>query len=139
MWVFLNDAFLSIVQPGRLDLSRAGLRGADEGDYLCVRARVRNDLQRAFLSPSLKVHEWPGRDYPFRAFVLRETVANMLSTRVITLDATNFKDSVQEHERHDAYMDVWTVMNRFGRWISRTKRSRKNERFDGLGPSAYRE
>ena len=59
MWVCLNSAFLSIVQPSSSD-------PLAKGDMPLVRARRRGDIERAFSDP-VKVVEVPGRDYQFRA------------------------------------------------------------------------
>jgi hypothetical protein len=99
MWIFLNDSFLSIVQkPG-------------DTDVLTVRARVRGDIEAVF--PDAKVVEGEGTDYRFRAKLPREVVANALAERVMQLSYGNFKSSVDDDERHDAYMDVWDVMYRY--------------------------
>ena len=44
-----------------------------------------------------------------------EEVALALAERVRGIGYPNFKDSVRERSRHDAYMDVWSVMARWGR------------------------
>jgi hypothetical protein len=97
MWIFLNDSFLSIVQkPG-------------DRDHLTVRARLRGDIEAVF--PAAEVVEGAGTDYRFRARIPRSAVAEALMQKVMSLSYPNFKSSVRNHERHDAYMDVWDVMN----------------------------
>ena len=61
MWIFLNNAFLSIVDKG------------GDGTTLLVRARRSGDIERAF--PEAKVERTPGNDYRFRARLGREEVA----------------------------------------------------------------
>jgi len=39
--------------------------------------------------------------------------ARAMSNAVLGLRYSNFKDSVTEHDRHDAYADVWGDMMRF--------------------------
>lgn len=107
MWIFLNDAFLSIVQPRPSDVPKA-LAGRD---VLLVRARKRGDLERAF--GKVRVSHTPARDYRFRAFVSRERVAKVLTRRLLAIDYTNFKGSVAHDARHDAYQRVWGVMHDF--------------------------
>jgi len=99
MWIFLNDAFLSIVAH------------TDEPDHLHVRGRVAADIERVF--PEADVTETPHADYRYRADVPRAEVARALSQRAETIDYSNFKASVSadEHARHDAYMRVWSIMN----------------------------
>src|SRR3954470_8502916 len=112
MWLVLNDAFLSIVAVPK----DAGL--------LSVRARARDDIKRVF--PRARVHATPHRDYPFRAFVTRGVVAKAVAARVSEIEYGNFKDSVPQAARHDAYLDVWRVMQDWSR-------GRYDQR-DGLPP-----
>lgn len=106
MWIFLNNAFLSIVDP----------KGAYEGgtgpqsDRLLVRARIKGDIEAVF--PHAKVTETPRRDYRFRALIDRAEVAEAMHRQVMQLDCGNFKGSVPEKARHDAYAGVWGVMHR---------------------------
>jgi hypothetical protein len=97
MWVFLNNSFLSIVadKNGTFDL--------------IVRARVKGDIERVF--PGVKVTRTPNRDYLFRAFVDRETVANAISEAVLDISYDNFKDSVKETRRKQHYSRVWWEMS----------------------------
>jgi hypothetical protein len=99
MWIFLNNAFLSIVDKG------------GDGTTLLVRARKDGDIQCVF--PDSQVKETPGNDYRFRARINRDLVAKAISDSVQGITYPNFKGSVKERRRHDAYMDVWSVMHRF--------------------------
>lgn len=101
MWIVFNDSFLSIVQkPG-------------DRDHLTVRARLRGDIEAVF--PDAAVIEGAGTDYRFRARIPRQEVAAALSRRVMSLSYANFKGSVEDDERHDAYMQIWSVMDRVQR------------------------
>ena len=97
MWLVLNDAYLSIV--------------ADPADPngLLVRARLSGDIEKVF--PTAKVTKTPARDYLFRAFLPRTMVAEIMASRIESIDYGNFKDSVPQRERHDAYFRIWTVMH----------------------------
>lgn len=106
MWVFLNNAFLSIVDP---EASYDG-RGGPVGDKLLVRARIASDIEAAF--PEAKVIETPDRDYRFRALISRKMVAQVMAHQVEQIGYSNFKGSVPDKRRHDCYMGVWSVMNR---------------------------
>ncbi|OAN52989.1 hypothetical protein A6A04_14835 [Paramagnetospirillum marisnigri] len=98
MWIFLNNAFLSVVaEKGRPDV-------------LKVRGRFPGDIEKAF--PEAKVTEGAGTDYRFRALVDREHVAQVMADAVRAIKATNFKDSVDQGWRHDLYLGVWGVMAR---------------------------
>ena len=97
MWIFLNDAFLSIV--------------ADRNhDQLLVRARLKGDIERTF--PGAEVAEDVGTDYRFRTWLDRKTVADVLHSKVETINYPNFKGSVREDARHTTYMGVWNVMHK---------------------------
>lgn len=117
MWIFLKESFLSIVDP----------KGAYEGgtgpqsSKLLVRARIVGDIEAVF--PSARVTETPERDYRFRALIDRHEVAYALHSEVLELDCANFKGSVREKGRHDAYAGVWAVMHR--EQERRAKRFRK--------------
>lgn len=115
MWVFLNNSFLSIVQkPGQTDT-------------LTVRGRIRGDIERVF--PDATVVENAGTDYKFRAVVKRADVAKAMSESVMNLTASNFKGSVKDPDRHDAYYRVWEVMNDY-QYESATARKRgRNQGF----------
>lgn len=106
MWIMLNDAFLSIVDPNG---AYSGGHGPS-GDTLLVRARIAGDIEAVF--PRAKVTRTPDRDYLFRALVSRKDVCDALAERVCDLDYGNFKGSVRNRERHDAYAGVWGVMHR---------------------------
>lgn len=54
-------------------------------------------------------------DYRHCAEVPAEDVAQALAERVRAIDYRNFKNSVGEYGRHEAYMKVWKLMWRWGR------------------------
>jgi len=96
MWIFSSNSFISIVQkPGDTDL-------------LTVRARIKGDIENVF--PEAKVEANKGTDYKFRAKVAREVVAKTLHDQAMSLAYPNFKSTVKNRKRHDAYMDVWSAM-----------------------------
>ncbi len=99
MWIFINDAFLSIVDKG------------GDGTTLLVRARKEGDIERIF--PEAMVDVTPHNDYRFRARIDREEVAQAVAVSVRAITFPNFKGSVNDRKRHDAYMGVWQVMHRF--------------------------
>ena len=98
MWIFLSDSFLSVVQH--------------KGDpsKLLVRARLKGDIERAL--PGVVAEETPIADYRYRATVPREKFAARLAALADAIDYTNFKNSVSDPTRKDAYMTVWGVMLR---------------------------
>lgn len=96
MWIFTSKSFISVVQkPGDTDL-------------LTVRARIKGDIEQIF--PDAKVEANKGTDYKYRAKVPRAEVAQALQNQVMALNYSNFKSTVKERKRHDAYMGVWSEM-----------------------------
>lgn len=100
MWAFLSGSFLSIVDKGDLT-----------GSTLLVRARKAGDIEAVF--PDAEVIEGGGTDYRYRARVDREQVAQAMADQVRAVTYPNFKGTVKDRDRHDAYMDVWSAMMRF--------------------------
>lgn len=96
MWIFLSDSSLSIVDKG------------GDGTTLLVRARHAGDIEQIF--PDAKVIENAGTDYRYRAHIDRNEVAQRIAEQVRAVTYTNFKNTVKQHERHDAYMRVWEAM-----------------------------
>jgi hypothetical protein len=99
MWLCLNRAFLSVVEP------------QPGSPCLLVRARRRGDIEAVF-GKNYQVEERPERDYLFRALIPRQVVAEVIAAEVGTIDYPNFKDSVSDHKLHDAYAAVWRIMAR---------------------------
>ena len=112
MWVFLSQSFLSIV----VDKQSAQ-------DNLLVRARRKGDIERVF--PGAKVSTTPSHDYRFRASISRQQVAAAIADEVSRIGYSNFKDSVPkgQHERHNAYLRVWSVMEGFQRAAATRRRT----------------
>lgn len=73
-----------------------------------VRARFANDITRVF--PEAEVIATPNRDYPFRAYMDPQEVILYLGGEIGNIDYAKFKPEVKEPARHNAYMDVWSVM-----------------------------
>jgi len=96
MWIFFSDAMLSIVDKG------------GDGSTLLVRARREGDIERVF--PNVQVQVGGGTDYRFRARIDREQVAQRIAEMVRGITYGNFKSSVREWDRHEAYLEVWRAM-----------------------------
>lgn len=112
MWVFLNNAMLSIVAH------------KEKHGVLHVRARVKGDIEKVF--PNVEVLETPNGDYQFRADVPRNVLCHALINKVHDIDYTNFKNSVKDRERHDVYFKVWQAMYD---WQYRIRSRRKRSAF----------
>lgn len=98
MWIFLNNAMLSIVAH------------RDRDDVLLVRARRRGDIERVF--PGATTWQDERADYRHRAEIPRSQVARAIADNVAGIEYTNFKGSVRDRTRHDWYMDVWAAGER---------------------------
>ena len=98
MWIFLSDAFLSVVAD----------KDDPSGPRLLVRSRREGDIERVF--PEADVTTTPAADYRFRAWLPRERVAAVLMQQVETLAYANFKNTIHDRDYHDAALDVWNVM-----------------------------
>lgn len=101
MWIAMNDSFLSVVQD------------RNDPDGAVVRARVREDLHTVFDTVNFEapVIETEDSDYRFRVFVPKSVVAGIIAARINDIDYDNFKNSVEEDFRHDAYVNIWRAMN----------------------------
>ena len=98
MWICLNDAFISVIEPKK---------GSEK---LRVRARRKGDIERVF--PDAKVQRTPGRDYLYRAEIDREQVAAVVAAQIRGIEYGNFKDSVKNNKLHNAYASVWGIMSK---------------------------
>jgi hypothetical protein len=110
MWLFLNNAFLSIVDKG------------GDGDTLLVRARRAGDIERVF--PEAEVQIGGGTDYRYRARIDREHVAQALAEAVRSIKYPNFKSAVRDEDRHEAYMEVWSAMFAYQQQEARKRNSK---------------
>ena len=110
MWIFLSDSFLSIVD-----------KGDPSGATLLVRARVAGDIERVF--PGVAVVEGSGTDYRYRARIDRKVVAETIAAELKSVRYANFKSTVKDRRRHDAYLEVWDAMMDYQDDLRRTKPS----------------
>ena len=113
MWIMLSDAFLSIV----------AIYEPDRSDNLLVRARVKGDIERVF--PGEKTLYTPKADYAYRAVISVGRVGMAMTDELLRIDYPNFKNSVTEKDRHDAYLRCWGVMADFQAGRAPRKKVRK--------------
>lgn len=101
MWIYMNDAFVSIV----IDRS-------NPKNFL-VRGRFEGDVQRAMaFASSVTVIETPEADYRFRASMSRAEVVGAIQCALSEIDYLNFKSTVKQPWRHDLYMAAWSAAMR---------------------------
>jgi hypothetical protein len=104
MWIYLSDAYLSIV----------AVNGAPHpSDQLLVRARHKGDIERVW--PNAHVEITPKADYRYRSFISRPDVAAAIARAVADIGYPNFKNSVKDPARHEAYLGCWSAMNSWQR------------------------
>ena len=98
MWICLNNAFISAVQH------------RDKPDHLMVRARMREHLAAVF--PNVEIIETTKADYRWRVVVHKATFKQAVCQQVDRIDYDNFKNSVEDHDLHDCFSQVWGIMHR---------------------------
>ena len=98
MWIQFNNAFLSIVENRNNKLE------------LLVRARIKGDIEKIF--PEADVFEDDGADYKYRAFISKAKVAARMMLKMTEINYDNFKNSVKEIERKNAYSNVWVELRK---------------------------
>ena len=99
MWLMFSDSFLSIVDKVE----------PPDPTKLLVRARVAGDIERVF--PDAVVTHTPRADYAYRTTLPRAVIAAALTEAVNHVHYSNFKDSVADQQRHDAYLECWGAMH----------------------------
>lgn len=94
MWICTTKGMVSIKQDSRME------------DVLVVRARARKVLERLF--PDYKEYvQAVGQDYPYRIFVTKELVAEIISQEILDIDYGNFKNTVSDPEYSRFLMTTW--------------------------------
>ncbi len=106
MWLVTDRGFYSVVDKG------------DRPGYLCVRGRVREDIEALFELDSLAVYaaeviETDNSDYRYRVYVRREDWVAAAADLAGQISYDNFKNEVagrQGSERAHTYMAVWQAL-----------------------------
>jgi len=110
MWIFMNDAYFSIVHKDCAP------------DELLVRARRKGDIERVFKVKSSDVTSVDHADYQYRAVFLRTYVAARLSDYCIfDIKYPNFKNSVKDYALARMYSHIWEIAGGAKRMMSLTK------------------
>lgn len=99
MWIYLNNAFVSVV--------------AHAGDHegLLVRARREHDIERA-LGLGLgheQVQHTPDADYPYRLHGNREEIGQIIGAALAAIDYTNYKNSIEDEQLHGTAYRVYSA------------------------------
>ena len=116
MWFCFNDGFLSVVadktKPARV----------------MVRARRKIDLVNVF-GPDVEIVETPEADYRWRTFLHREAFKQVVNSRIDTMNYTNFKDSVKDHDLHRMYVEVWERHAKYGETDPASRKADRSSHF----------
>lgn len=104
MWIFSKQGFASVVEH------------RDDPAYVLVRCRCASDAQ--FFATRLGVSWFTDdlADYRYRMEAGKSAVAKLAGELVGEIDYDNFKNALPKddplrHERHEAYLRVWSVMH----------------------------
>lgn len=90
MWLFTAEGFFSITESTE--------PAYPSPEFLQVRARTRGDLWR-LVGRDHELLATPDRDYPWRIYLDRETVARLICESVLSIDYVNFKAELATLER----------------------------------------
>jgi hypothetical protein len=108
MWLVTDRGFYSVVDKG------------DREGYLCVRGRVREDIEALFELDPLAAYaddviETHDSDYRYRVYVRREDWVRAAADLAARIDYDNFKNHVarqQGRDRASTYSEVWQDLYR---------------------------
>lgn len=114
MWIFLSDAFLSIVAH------------RDDPNLLLVRARVEGDIEQVF--PGATVINTPAADYAYRTVLPRSVVGAALAREAERISYPNFKNSVRSDGRHTIYFRAYSAMLNIPPRLRVIERQRRRQR-----------
>jgi hypothetical protein len=105
-WFFFTEGFVSIVGD------------RNDADNLLVRARTEPHLL-AFLGRDLLdelgrdiIRTTPAGDYLYRAFIPRSFAVQRVEELTMGIDYDNFKNTLDDHDYHDAAFEVWSAMHK---------------------------
>ena len=100
MWLFTPEGFISVVADKNDIL----------GDRLLVRARNKYHLEVISEYLTSDIFEVKPSDYAWRAWTTRSNLASYIISHISSMNYTNFKNEIHNHEYHDACLGVWEEM-----------------------------
>lgn len=111
MWVFLKDAFLTVVENQSKDAPP---------NTVIVRARVKSDMEtfiKRYVPPSLgktlEIVFHQNYDYPYRVIMTKMDYGQALAQAAQDIDYRKYKDSAREHlgdSRFSLYSRIWSLL-----------------------------
>ena len=100
MWLMTTRGFYSVVEH------------RDDAERLLVRARTREDIE-ALAGLVAAAPVWlESADYAWRVETTRTEWQAAMQVLVREITYPNFKSAIKDATHHDAYLDVWLVMNK---------------------------
>lgn len=102
MWLFTETGFVSVVQ------------NFEEKGRLVTRARDEKSLEGLSEAAGTPIVSTPGRDYPFRVFIDRETFSAWVTNQIDALDYTNYKSRMWQTrgvQFAESLHEVWAAMH----------------------------
>ena len=97
MWVFTSNGFISAV------------RHREQPDSLMIRARDQDHLKALF--PGEAISQTENADYRYRITISQAAFSQFMLSQIENLQYDNFKNSIADHQYHDACSRVWGVMH----------------------------
>ena len=107
MWIFSKEGFISVVAH------------RDDKDILLIRGRVKEDIEdivnevEKITGNRPEIIELIQADYFYRIFISRSIFKKIMTSKIDGLTYDNFKSSIKDNERHNAYLDIWRIMYKF--------------------------
>lgn len=102
MWLFSETGFVSVVKD------------IEEKGGLVARARDERSLEGLSGAAGAPIVNTPGRDYPLRVFLERETFSDWVANQIEALDYTNYKSRMWQKrgvQFAEPLHEVWAAMH----------------------------
>ena len=114
MWIFTSNGMISIV------------RHRAKPQMFMVRARQPEVLKKLF--PEFEIEETPEADYRYRAIITQSDMIELITDELEDLQYDNFKNSIVDHDYHNACSKVWGVMYNYQQGMESLKEQEKPAR-----------
>jgi hypothetical protein len=99
MWFCLNNGFFSAVE------------NRNNKNEMMVRARRREHLEDNF--PDYEIIVGGFTDYNYRILIDKLKFADIMKNKILDIDYSNFKDSVEDYDLHKLYAKFWSLHYKF--------------------------
>ena len=113
MWIFTSQGMISIV------------RHREQPQLMMVRARQPEVLD--YLFPEISLIVTPDADYRYRKEVPQSDVLEAIDEYLEDMEYDNFKNSISDHDYHNACSRVWSVMYNYQQGMEELKLPKAQE------------